>query len=154
MACFCAKQIAVPQINSQESLIDQAPYLNVEVDGLVTAVRSEPIADVGVEHEENIDQNKSEDAIQYAEEVNHRNRERENEKIELVGYSDITKQDASGITTPVKKCLNQISRQNRKSLWLLAYIAIIMTWPVVGSAPLLFLKKKFQNFVSGPSLRR
>ncbi|XP_022897008.1 embryogenesis-associated protein EMB8 [Olea europaea var. sylvestris] len=148
------KEIAVPQINPQESLIDQAPYLNVEVDGLVTAVRSEPIADVGVEHEENIDQNKSEDAIQYAEEVNHRNRERENEKIELVGYSDITKQDASGITTPVKKCLNQISRQNRKSLWLLAYIAIIMTWPVVGSAPLLFLKKKFQNFVSGPSLRR
>ncbi|KAL2477617.1 alpha/beta-hydrolase superfamily protein [Forsythia ovata] len=151
------KEISVPSIDPPESLIDQAPYLNVEEDGMVTAVRSEPIADVGVQHKEDINQNKSEDVIPHAEEIDHSTRDKENAKIELIGSSDITgtlEQDASGITVPVKKCLNQISRHNTKSLWLLAYIAIITTWPIAGSALLVFLKKKFQNFFLGPSLRR
>ncbi|KAK6276823.1 hypothetical protein POUND7_017146 [Theobroma cacao] len=53
----------------------------------------------------------------------------------------------------VKRCLNHLSRQNRNSMWLLAYIAIITSWPLVGSAFRIFSRKKLRN-VSPAALRR
>ncbi|XP_021300122.1 embryogenesis-associated protein EMB8 isoform X2 [Herrania umbratica] len=53
----------------------------------------------------------------------------------------------------VKRCLNHLSRQNRNSMWLLAYIAIITSWPLVGSAFHIFSRKKLRN-VSPAALHR
>lgn len=46
---------------------------------------------------------------------------------------------------PIKRCMNQLARNSRRSLWLIAYIAIITTWPLVGSAMVLALKKKIRK---------
>ncbi|KAL1533760.1 phospholipase ABHD3-like isoform X2 [Salvia divinorum] len=41
----------------------------------------------------------------------------------------------------VRRCLHQLSRQTNKSIWLLAYIAIMSSWPLVGAA-LRYLRRR------------
>ncbi|GFY85516.1 hypothetical protein Acr_04g0002540 [Actinidia rufa] len=49
------------------------------------------------------------------------------------------------VTNPIRRCLNQLSRQNKTSMWLLGYIAIISTWPLVGAALHFVFKKKLKS---------
>ncbi|PIN26952.1 Alpha/beta hydrolase [Handroanthus impetiginosus] len=136
-------EIPVSSVNPLESSIDQSPYMHVSEDGIVTAV-SQEAAEMGTEHQENKVQNNTKETIPAEESI-----EKQNTKMGLTPERDI-----SDIVAPVKRCLNQLSRQNRKSLWLLAYIAIITTWPVVGSALAVFLRKRFGGLFSRSSLRR
>lgn len=46
---------------------------------------------------------------------------------------------------PVRKYLNQLSLQNRASMWLLTWIAISSTWPLVGAALHFIFKKKLRS---------
>lgn len=112
-----------------QSSIDHAPYVHIVEDGIVTAVGDE--VDIGVQRLENADQNKTQDTFFI-------------EERQTSGLDHTQPLDTKHVG-PVKKSLNQISRQNRKSLWLLGYIAIITTWPLVGSALAIFFRKKFQN---------
>ncbi|CAN8253538.1 unnamed protein product [Cochlearia groenlandica] len=48
---------------------------------------------------------------------------------------------------PLKKRVDQLSRYSRKSIWLLAYIAIVTTWPLLGPALLFSIKKRFRRLV-------
>ncbi|MCO5610589.1 hypothetical protein L7F22_064828 [Adiantum nelumboides] len=43
---------------------------------------------------------------------------------------------------------NVIARQNRRSLWLLAYIAIVTTWPLIGSALFIQGRGRLKNLFS------
>ncbi|KZV48655.1 abhydrolase domain-containing protein 3 [Dorcoceras hygrometricum] len=124
--------------NPFQSSIDHAPYVHILEDGIVTAVGNE--VDLGVQGLENADQNKTQDMFSI-------------EGKQTPGLDQTPHLDVEHVG-PVKKSLNQISRQNRKSLWLLGYIAIITTWPLVGSALKIFFKKKFQNRLSLSSFRR
>lgn len=121
-----------------QSSIDHAPYLHIVEDGIVTAVGDE--VDLGVQRLENADQNKTQDTFLIEE--------------KQTSCLDHTQPLYTKNVGPVKISLNQISRQNRKSLWLLGYIAIITTWPLVGSALAIFFRKKFQNRLSFTSFRR
>ncbi|KAL3821092.1 hypothetical protein ACJIZ3_006997 [Penstemon smallii] len=135
------KEVQVPVssvTNPLESSIDQAPYEHVSKDGLVTAVSSE-VAEAVVQHQENTDQNKTE------EESNKSVQQEQSAKMEL---NLASKQDMVDIVGPVEKRVNELSRQNRKTLWLLAYIAIMSTWPVVGSALAVLFRKKIQKIFS------
>ncbi|KAI3448346.1 hypothetical protein Pfo_005011 [Paulownia fortunei] len=146
------KEMSVSSVNPLESSIDEAPYVLVLEDGMVTGV-SDEVAEIEVRHQENLDQDKTEDTIHAEGCV----LKKENTKIDLSQPPDIANSPERGISdivAPVKKCLNQLSRQNRKSLWLLGYIAIITTWPVVGSVLSVFLRKRFQNLFSRASGRR
>ncbi|KAK6121156.1 hypothetical protein DH2020_045077 [Rehmannia glutinosa] len=140
------KEISVSSVNPLESSIDHAPYMHVSEDGMVTAVNEEVAETIEIRHQENADENKTEDEINAEECV----QEKQSTDINPTQ----PERDISDLVAPVKKCLTQLSRQNRKSLWLLAYIAIITTWPVVGSALTVFLRKKFQNIFSRASVRR
>ncbi|KAG6427271.1 hypothetical protein SASPL_111513 [Salvia splendens] len=113
-------EISVPSVNPGEPSIDQAPYVHLCQDGMVGGVSDE----TQVEHQE---QNKSGDRIH----------------VEL-NQPPNTDQGMATIVAPVMKRLNQLSRQNRTSLWLLAYIAFLTTWPLVGSAVSVFFRKRFQ----------
>ncbi|XP_073128446.1 embryogenesis-associated protein EMB8-like isoform X1 [Henckelia pumila] len=124
--------------NPIQSTIDHAPYVHVTEDGIVTAVGNE--VDSGVTRLENTDQNKIQDTLFV-----------EGKQTPELGQARRLDTEHVG---PVKKSLYQISRQNRKSLWLLGYIAIITTWPLVGSALAIFFRKKFQNRLSLSSFRR
>lgn len=45
----------------------------------------------------------------------------------------------------MSKVTKVVGRQNRWTLWLLAYVAIVTTWPLVGSALFLHGKMRFKN---------
>ncbi|KAL8540732.1 hypothetical protein ACS0TY_002094 [Phlomoides rotata] len=119
------KEVSSATANPLESSIDQAPYVHVLEDGMVSAVNDE-VVETGRDHAE-----------------------------ECVNKHDL---QTSDFVAPAekKKCLNQLqlSSQNKKTLYLLAYIAIITTWPLVGPALSLFLRKRFQRFFSTPSVTR
>ncbi|KAL6560690.1 hypothetical protein OROGR_004249 [Orobanche gracilis] len=138
-------QISVSSVSPLESSIDQAPYVHVSEDGMITAVSDETSV-----QQENTNQNKTECTEE-------RVQEKEDADVNLNNNNQPpnTAHDLErDLVAPMKKCLNQLSRHNRKSLWLLAYVAIITTWPVVGSALTFFLRKKFQNLFSRASVKR
>lgn len=121
--------------SSFESAIDQGPYVNMAGDGRVAAIGSgEIVEDLSELH------NKTKDRDEMASDV---------EKVELLteakpsSSSDVRPTETSSLT----KCINQLSRYNRRSIWLLAYIAIMTTWPLVGSALLLVFRKKLRNYL-------
>lgn len=49
------------------------------------------------------------------------------------------------VLTPLKRYVGQLSRQNRLSIWLLVYIAITTSWPLVGSALSLVFGKRLRR---------
>lgn len=56
------------------------------------------------------------------------------------------KSDArSHASVPVIKYLNQLTRHSRKSFWLLAYIALVTSLPLLGSGLQFLFRKKFRN---------
>ncbi|KFK26628.1 hypothetical protein AALP_AA8G273400 [Arabis alpina] len=60
---------------------------------------------------------------------------------------DNNPQGYNSLLGPLKKRVDQLSRYSRKSIWLLAYIAIVTTWPLLGPALLLSIKKRFRRLV-------
>lgn len=49
------------------------------------------------------------------------------------------------LSNPIRRCLKKLFRQNRTSMWLLGYIAIVSTWPLLGAALQLVFKKKLKS---------
>ncbi|TKY51539.1 Embryogenesis-associated protein EMB8 [Spatholobus suberectus] len=140
-----------------DSSIDQGPYVNVTEDGMVAALNDEPKTD-------NVNE------IQVIQDTRHDSRKRIPE--EKVGEQDELETnaksvDSSGIAqttsahdaavhviTPFKRYLGQLSRQNRWSIWLLVYIAITTSWPLVGSALYIVFGKKTRDIFPGGLVRR
>uniref|UniRef100_A0A0D6R189 AB hydrolase-1 domain-containing protein n=1 Tax=Araucaria cunninghamii TaxID=56994 RepID=A0A0D6R189_ARACU len=56
--------------------------------------------------------------------------------------------DLSKTSIPITKSMMSLSRQQRRSMWILAYIAIVTTWPLVGSALMLNIRKRFKSMWS------
>ncbi|PSS31841.1 Embryogenesis-associated protein [Actinidia chinensis var. chinensis] len=132
------------------SLIDQGPYVNF-TDGMVAAMGNELVTDDAVEDFSEVQ--KSHDRV--TEEVVLDSKEGELP----TGVTDCplnipqTSKQVAGVkgvktfdvTNPIRRCLNQLSRQNKTSMWLLGYIAIISTWPLVGAALHFVFKKKLKS---------
>ncbi|KAH9307684.1 hypothetical protein KI387_035595, partial [Taxus chinensis] len=53
--------------------------------------------------------------------------------------------DVSKTSIPIAKRIMHISRPQRCSIWALAYIALVTAWPLVGSALMLNLRKRYKN---------
>lgn len=137
-----------------ESSIDQGPYVNVTKDGMVTAIGNKQTNMEEEEelcHEHTLHTEKDEDKVSVAEASGNKSKERTHSKTEL---SQPSEHDRSRVTAPVKRRMDQLSRYSRKSIWLLVYIAIVTTWPLVGSALLLTLKRKFKNVLPAALLGR
>lgn len=131
-----------PQISPLESSIDQGFFVNVVEDGLVTAMTSEPTTITeDVQNEHVVQKNLDEDAISNIQMDDHTN-EKTNSPDDIVQPQG---QGVSNIVVPIRKCLNQLSRHTRKSIWLLAYIALITSWPLLGSGLRFLFNRKFRN---------
>ncbi|GFP81347.1 embryogenesis-associated protein emb8 [Phtheirospermum japonicum] len=100
-----------PNSAIMQSSIDQGPYLNV-ADGMVAAMGNER-TDGSNDHTNQIGPVSENHAF-----------------ASVTKRSDYRKEGSSF----VERCFYQLSRQNNKSIWLLAYIAVISSWPVVGAA--------------------
>ncbi|XP_057424315.1 embryogenesis-associated protein EMB8 [Lotus japonicus] len=132
-----------------DSSIDKGPYVNVSEDGMVAAFNNEPTVD-NVE-EEHVTQDINLDGDGRVSEENN------NKQNELV--TNTKSGDSSGIAettsahnavpldviAPLKRYLGQLSRQNRWSIWLLVYIAVTTSWPLVGSALYVVFGKKLRR---------
>ncbi|KAK8668295.1 hypothetical protein V6N13_105754 [Hibiscus sabdariffa] len=135
-----------------QSSIDQAPYLNVTGDGMVTAVGNEPrhVLQEDTPNEHTIHGNKDESAIsdnrahfELTDKIN--SDEQIKQKVE---------KNVKDLIFPVQVRIDKLSRRSRQSIWLLAYIAIVTTWPFVGSLIVSVLKKRFKTFIPGTLFRK
>ncbi|WMV12391.1 hypothetical protein MTR67_005776 [Solanum verrucosum] len=148
--------------SSLETSIDP-PYVNIREDGLVTAFSNDPSGEVGSQqNEQPVEDDKAGDRIRGVNgamqlETNATTQfdpRSESTRLEDAGSRGPAKMlvtpepDFDAVIVPVKRCLNQLSRRSKISMWVLAYIAIITTWPILGSASPMFFKKKLRNIFS------
>ncbi|KAL4312883.1 hypothetical protein GQ457_01G029400 [Hibiscus cannabinus] len=123
-----------------ESSIDQGPFVNIAEDGMVAAV--------GNEHAENkVDKHFAVSALdQKQQPVEAKREEVAGSSGEVPGESSSLQRIKSfNVIATTRRWLNHLSRQNGKSMWLLAYIAIITSWPMLSSALRIFYRKKLKN---------
>ncbi|KAG5525811.1 hypothetical protein RHGRI_032184 [Rhododendron griersonianum] len=135
-------------ISPPESSIDQGPYLNITEDGMVAAVADEQTNIEEENTEPMIQSDKNKDVISETQGSDRMMGERTHLTDESPQHPV---QDVNDIILPKRRYMDQLSRQSRKSIWLLAYIAIVTTWPLVGPALTLFFKKRFRNVLAGIS---
>ncbi|OAY39755.1 phospholipase ABHD3 isoform X2 [Manihot esculenta] len=131
-----------------ESSIEHGPYVNVMEDGMVTAIGNNQDNVAADTHSEDGDHVKrDEEIISERERIDNVTQT----KLDMKQSAD---QNLNDLIVPLRRHINQLSRGSRISIWLLAYIAIVTTWPLVGSALLLFVKRKFKNIAAGSLFRR
>lgn len=152
------KKISAPN-KLLDSAIDQGPYVNVSEDGMVAALNNGPTVD----NVNQIDarQDKHHDGHDRVPEGSKRDELVTNTNKESGDSSSCIAQTTSAhnpvpldVVTPFKRYLGQLSRQNRWSIWLLAYIAITTSWPLVGSALHLVFGKRLRNILPRGLVRR
>ncbi|KAK8486231.1 hypothetical protein V6N13_090250 [Hibiscus sabdariffa] len=123
--------------------IDHAPYLNVMGDGMVSAVGDEP--------RDALQENTSNDHIIHSKKDEGTISEN-GTSFELTDKLSSDEQikrksekNVKELIFPVQRSIDKLSRRSRQSMWLLAYIAIVTTWPFVGSIIVAVLKKRFKT---------
>lgn len=136
-----------------ESTIDHSPFVNVVEDRLVAPVRnnrtneeSSKIHDKGTEEDTEAEISKEGPRNEY-------------EPVQDMEPHDIGETSEKStrkeyVTSSIRRCFDQLSRQNTSSMWLLAYIAIVTSWPLLGSALRLFFKRKINKVLPGGLLQR
>lgn len=144
--------------NPLESSIDEGPYLNI-VEGRISAVSNDSETDVVSVRNESLDQNEK------PEDSDTNNDDNNDDKVEEIGNKtaehastgarddDHNSSGDSGGGIDIKKCLNQLTRCYRNKMWLLAYLAIGSSWPVLRWVYRLILKNKFRSINSGTRKR-
>ncbi|GLT85787.1 hypothetical protein SLE2022_039640 [Rubroshorea leprosula] len=125
-----------------ESLIDQEPFMTVKEDGMVTTAGNEPrdTAQEDMDTEHIVQHGKDEDTV-FDEGTRHGSEHKTSLENDLMQQPEQSTED---LIVPIGRRIDQLARQNRQSIWLLAYIAIATTWPLLGPA-LLVLKRRFKN---------
>lgn len=127
-----------------ESTIDQGPYINLVDDGMVAPSVKNVETEVIDTRETEADRDEATDGDAIA--STKMNDQPFLEKTKLAEERDVRpEQHLSNIIAPIKKRVDQLSRQSSKQMWLLVYVALVTTWPVVGSSLLFFFKKKLRN---------
>ncbi|GJM88680.1 hypothetical protein PR202_ga04771 [Eleusine coracana subsp. coracana] len=131
---------------SLESSIDKSPYVNFMEDGMVAAVTkdghdNENTGEIQNEHDSVENRNSSQGNV-----VLDTGHEGSQEQQEL----DVNK--IRDVIAPAKRSLNQLIRSQGRSVWLLAYIAIVTSWPFLRTLGFFLFRKRFRNFVAAKKL--
>ncbi|WCJ18477.1 alpha/beta-Hydrolases superfamily protein [Euphorbia peplus] len=122
------------------SSINEGPFVNITENGMVTATTNSQ--DIVVEDTGNDEDDLK--SISGAE-----RKDNMTEKIDSKLFLKRPLENVNDPTVTLRRYIAQLSRQSKFSIWLLAYIAVVTSWPIVGSALLLFMKKKFKNTIPG-----
>jgi len=140
---------SIPPVS--EPSIDQGPYVNVAEDGMIAAVSNEPKAEDVAEDSSELHKKIAEMAEDSKEQL---------EESVPTHVPSIPEQASStcnaacqSATSLIKRRLDQLSRYSRRSMWLLAYVAILTSWPLVGSAVYFLFKRKIKS-VSPSTLQK
>jgi len=141
--------------SSLESSIDKSPYVNIMEDGMVAPVTKDgPGNNDGSPSDHEV-------GVQLSNGVGGRQQlevsgEKHNEQVSGAGNEspagsanrqgdDIYSNKLHEIIAPVKRSINQLTRHQGRSIWLLAYIAFVTSWPLLGSLAFITFRKKFRN---------
>lgn len=146
--------------SSLESSIDRSPYVNVMEDGMVA-----PVTKDGPGNNDG-PPSKQEVGVQLSNGVDGRqvSGEKQDEHANATGNKstagsanhqgdDIYRNKLHEIIAPVKRSINQLTRYQGRSVWLLAYIAFVTSWPLLGSLAFMTFRKKFRNPLRAKWLR-
>ncbi|XP_064992515.1 uncharacterized protein LOC135629256 isoform X1 [Musa acuminata AAA Group] len=144
-----------------ESSIDKVPFVNVMEDGMVAAMTSDEAHD---EHKEDLHNPinhdmKPENEVAYGDQSGDRTEVDADLQQSAVSLGQGVEEESSDnaipdVTASVTGSMNQLSRRYRTSLWLLTYIAIVTTWPLVGSVLHNIFRKKLKGFLPAAWIRR
>ncbi|KAL6269539.1 hypothetical protein ACE6H2_026450 [Prunus campanulata] len=144
------KMVSFGAQSSLDSSIDQGPYVNIAEDGMVAAVGNEQAKENRTEdvlEQEKTHQRKTNEMVS-GEQDDHMIKP-EPCLAEIIQSSEqaTRRQDSKplDVITPVRRCLDRLSQESRWSFWLLVYVAIVTSWPLVGSALQIFFRKKLRN---------
>uniref|UniRef100_A0A0D9V8C6 AB hydrolase-1 domain-containing protein n=1 Tax=Leersia perrieri TaxID=77586 RepID=A0A0D9V8C6_9ORYZ len=143
--------------SSLESSIDKSPYVNVMEDGMIAPVTDDGpcddftssnqiVNDIKVDNGDIAQQNEHAKEIDDANttEVNAMPSQIPEQPAEQQGEEHFVNKFHDAIA-PVKRSINQLTRYQGKSVWLLAYIAFVTSWPLLGSLAFIAFRKKFRN---------
>lgn len=138
--------------SSLESSIDKGPYINLKDDGMIAAMTSgvdnenTEMDDNAINQEANPENN---DAPIQTENMTEDGRQPIQEPANSSGHNtqgETYSRAVQEITAPIKRSINQISRRHGWSMWMLAYVVIITTWPLLGSwISLVFRKRRLRG---------
>ncbi|URE42024.1 hypothetical protein MUK42_16115 [Musa troglodytarum] len=138
---------------SLESAIDKGPYVNITEDGMVAAMTSEGPDRMTKEdlHDDvlcHVDEPEDEivltDQSLLGTDNDTDNVSEPVDSVKEIEAESITKA-IHDVTAPVKRSINQVLQHCDISMWLLAYIAIVTTWPLLGSALSVVFKRKLRG---------
>nr|XP_043637371.1 phospholipase ABHD3 [Erigeron canadensis] len=142
---FMHTQKKNPQHSGHELSVDQGPYVNVS-NGMVAAISNDPLSSDVIEdpYEKQRINQESGDTVPDAE-----------EHILACSTGQISKQlEAKPLdVTAIISWLNKLFLQNRRSTWMLFYIATISTLPLLGLALHFLFRKKFKKVLLAKSLK-
>ncbi|CAN6328129.1 unnamed protein product [Urochloa humidicola] len=159
--------------SSLESSIDKSPYVNFMEDGMVAAVTNDgPDNDDSLHNQIDGDIELSDGMV--AIQQNEHTGEIQNESDSGVGdknnlegnvtsvqghggnHKQREEPDAniSDAIAPVRRSINQISRSQGKSVWLLAYIAVVTSWPLLGALGYFLFRKRFSNSMLAKKVKK
>ncbi|KAL6616450.1 hypothetical protein ACP70R_038720 [Stipagrostis hirtigluma subsp. patula] len=140
--------------SSLESSIDKSPYVNIMEDGMVAPVTSDGPGDDGSPSNHTVDEVELSDTVGVKQQ-NEVSSEKHNEHASGVNGKSSGSANQQGeaaytnklheIIAPVKRSLNQLTRYQGRSVWLLVYIAFVTSWPLLGSLAFITFRKKFRN---------
>ncbi|CAN6686301.1 unnamed protein product [Malus baccata var. baccata] len=140
-----------PQLLLDSSIDHQGPYINVAEDGMVAAVGNEQATETKIEdvlEPQNIHDRETNELVSGGQDEQMIQPESQSLTEIPQSSEQVTNvQDAKplDVTTTVRRCLDQLSRRTKWSLWLLVYVSIVTSWPLIGSALKIVLQKKLRN---------
>ncbi|CAB4289487.1 unnamed protein product [Prunus armeniaca] len=144
------KMVSFGTQSSLDSSIDQGPYVNIAEDGMVAAVGNEQAKENRTEdvlEQQKTHQRKTNEMVS-GEQDDHMIKP-EPCLAEIVQSSEqaTRRKDSKplDVITPVRRCLDLLSERSRWSFWLLVYVSIVTSWPLVGSALQIVFRKKLRN---------
>ncbi|XP_031386485.1 embryogenesis-associated protein EMB8-like isoform X4 [Punica granatum] len=129
-----------------ESLIDQGPYVNVSA-GMVAPMVSE--SDQPCDGSAEI----STDSLDPPSESGNGTDAPKERKPAAILRSE-QGSEAGHVVSPFRRCLDLILGQSRRPIWLLAHVALLVTWPMVGSALRVLLARKLRKDLPAPPIKR
>lgn len=140
-----------PQLSLDSSIDHQGPYINVAEDGMVAAVGNEQAMETKIEdvlEPQKIHDRETNEMVPGGQDEQMIQPESQSLAEIPQSSEQVTNvQDAKplDVTTTVRRCLDQLSRRTKWSLWLLVYVSIVTSWPLIGSALKIVLQKKLRN---------
>ncbi|XP_038683197.1 embryogenesis-associated protein EMB8 isoform X2 [Tripterygium wilfordii] len=138
-----------------ESSIGEGPYVNVTEEGIVAVIGNSQTENLAEDMFEDQDISNKHTVHTATDEQDIYSDDNMTQKSQFKNRTaSQSEQNVNNSFGPAQKCLNQLLRRSKTSIWLLAYIAFATTWPLVGTALLLVFKKKFRGILPMASLKR